>query len=142
LDSFITQRSGLSGTRHYVSNFSGPVGTVIEPLDEYYFQIDRCELLTRIHAGHPVWTHLELTKEAQGNFRMALSGSNSEIICRAVRDAVVKIVDTPFGKCPFRVHVDSTQDGTEVVNMVGERVRPGLLRRDGLGDVLSPAKLV
>jgi hypothetical protein len=27
-----------------------------------------------------------------------------------------KVVDTPFGKRPFRVHIDPTQDGAEVVN--------------------------
>lgn len=60
----------------------------------------------------------------------------------AVGDAVVKIVDAPFGKRPFRVHVDPTQDGAEVVNMVCDRVRAELLRRIGLEDVLIPAKLV
>src|SRR6202023_1439664 len=41
----------------------------------------------------------------------------------AVGEAIVKIVDAPFGKRPFRVHVDPTQDGAEVVNMVSDRVR-------------------
>ena len=60
----------------------------------------------------------------------------------AVAEAVVKIVDTPFGKRPFRVHIDPTQDGAEVVNIVSDRVRAELLRRIGLADVLTPAKLV
>jgi hypothetical protein len=60
----------------------------------------------------------------------------------AVAEAIIKIVDTPFGKRPFRVHVDPTQDGAEVVNMVSDRVRAELLRRIGLGDVLTAAKLV
>jgi hypothetical protein len=60
----------------------------------------------------------------------------------AVAEAVVKIVDMPFGKRPFRVHIDPTQDGAEVVNMVSDRVRAELLRRIGLADVLTPAKLV
>jgi NAD(P)-dependent dehydrogenase (short-subunit alcohol dehydrogenase family) len=55
----------------------------------------------------------------------------------AVADAIVKIVDTPFGKRPFRVHVDPTQDGAEVTNMVMDRVRAELLRRIGLGDLLQ-----
>jgi hypothetical protein len=49
----------------------------------------------------------------------------------------VKIVDTPFGKRPFRVHVDPTEDGAEVTNMVMDRVRAELLRRIGLGDLLQ-----
>ena len=60
----------------------------------------------------------------------------------AVGEAIVKVVDAPFGKRPFRVHVDPTEDGAEVVNMVCDRVRAELLRRIGLADVLTPAKLV
>jgi NAD(P)-dependent dehydrogenase (short-subunit alcohol dehydrogenase family) len=59
-----------------------------------------------------------------------------------VAKAIVKAVDTPFGKRPFRVHIDPTQDGAEVVNMVSDRVRAELLRRIGLADLLTPAKLV
>jgi hypothetical protein len=55
----------------------------------------------------------------------------------AVADAIVKIVDTPFGKRPFRVHVDPIEDGAEVSNMVMDRVRAELLRRIGLGDLLQ-----
>ncbi|HEY0746176.1 MAG TPA: hypothetical protein VGD63_05715 [Steroidobacteraceae bacterium] len=50
----------------------------------------------------------------------------------------MKVVDAPFGKRPFRVHIDPSQDGAEVVNAVSDRVRIELLRRIGLGDVLSP----
>jgi NAD(P)-dependent dehydrogenase (short-subunit alcohol dehydrogenase family) len=55
-----------------------------------------------------------------------------------VADAIVKVVDTPFGERPFRVHIDPTQDGAEVVNMMSDRVRAELLRRIGLGDLLTP----
>jgi len=58
-----------------------------------------------------------------------------------VADAIVKLVDAPFGKRPFRVHHDPTQDGAEVVNMVSDRVRAELLRRIGLADVLTPRDL-
>jgi len=58
-----------------------------------------------------------------------------------VADAIVKVVDAPFGKRPFRVHIDPTQDGAEVVNMVLDRVRAELLRRIGLADVLTPRAL-
>jgi len=51
----------------------------------------------------------------------------------AVGEAIVKLVDTPFGKRPFRVHIDPTQDGAEVVNMVCDRVRAELLRRHRSG---------
>src|SRR4029077_13901893 len=58
-----------------------------------------------------------------------------------VADAIVKVVETPFGKRPFRVHYDPTQDGAEVVNAVSDRVRAELLRRIGLTDVLTPRSL-
>jgi NAD(P)-dependent dehydrogenase (short-subunit alcohol dehydrogenase family) len=59
----------------------------------------------------------------------------------AVADAIVKVVDAPFGKRPFRVHVDPAEDGAEVVNAVLDRVRAELLRRIGLGDLLVPRVL-
>lgn len=57
----------------------------------------------------------------------------------AVADAIVKVVDAPFGKRPFRTHIDPTEDGAAVVNPVLDRVRAELLRRIGLADVLKPA---
>jgi hypothetical protein len=56
----------------------------------------------------------------------------------AVAEAIVKVVDTPFGKRRFRVQEDLAQDGAEVVNAVSDRVRAELLRRIGLGDLLTP----
>lgn len=55
-----------------------------------------------------------------------------------VAAAIVKVVDTPFGKRPFRVHVDPANDGAEVVNGVADRVRTELLRNMGLDDLLHP----
>jgi NAD(P)-dependent dehydrogenase (short-subunit alcohol dehydrogenase family) len=51
---------------------------------------------------------------------------------------IVQVVDTPFGKRPFRVHVDPSQDGAEVVGAVAERVRREIYRNIGLEDLLSP----
>src|SRR5229473_2266050 len=56
----------------------------------------------------------------------------------AVAEAIVKVVDLPFGKRPFRVHIDPAQDGAEIVNGVLDRVRAEMLRRIGLSDVLKP----
>jgi hypothetical protein len=55
-----------------------------------------------------------------------------------VAGAIVNVVDAPFGRRPFRVHVDPTQDGAEVVNAVSDRIRAEMLRRIGLGDLLTP----
>ena len=58
----------------------------------------------------------------------------------AVADAVVTVVNMPFGTRPFRTHIDPAQDGCEVVNTVADRVRAEFLRRIGLGDLLAPRK--
>jgi NAD(P)-dependent dehydrogenase (short-subunit alcohol dehydrogenase family) len=58
----------------------------------------------------------------------------------AVADAVVKVVDMPFGTRPFRMHVDPAQDGCEVVNAVADRIRAEFLRRIGFGDLLGPRR--
>lgn len=55
-----------------------------------------------------------------------------------VARAMVRLVDTPHGKRPLRVHVDPVGDGAEVVNAVADRVRTDFLRRIGLEDVLRP----
>lgn len=56
----------------------------------------------------------------------------------SVADAIAYVVDLPFGKRPFRIHIDPSQDGAEIVNGVADRVRAELLRRIGLADILSP----
>ena len=53
-------------------------------------------------------------------------------------EAIVKVVDAPFGKRPFRVHVDPSQDGAEIVNGVADRVRAEMFRRIGLEYLLHP----
>jgi NAD(P)-dependent dehydrogenase (short-subunit alcohol dehydrogenase family) len=55
-----------------------------------------------------------------------------------VAEAIARVVDMPFGKRPFRAHIDPSQDGAEVVNGVADRVRAELLRRIGLADLLHP----
>jgi NAD(P)-dependent dehydrogenase (short-subunit alcohol dehydrogenase family) len=54
-----------------------------------------------------------------------------------VARAIVRVVDMPFGKRPFRVHIDPASDGAEVVNMVADRVRAEFLRRIALADILT-----
>jgi hypothetical protein len=55
-----------------------------------------------------------------------------------VAKAIVRVVDLPFGKRPFRIHIDPSEDGCEIVNGVADRVRAELFRRIGLEDLLSP----
>jgi NAD(P)-dependent dehydrogenase (short-subunit alcohol dehydrogenase family) len=55
-----------------------------------------------------------------------------------VARAIARVVDTPFGQRPFRVHIDPSQDGAEIVNGVADRVRAEMFRRIGLEDLLKP----
>jgi NAD(P)-dependent dehydrogenase (short-subunit alcohol dehydrogenase family) len=56
-----------------------------------------------------------------------------------VAQAVVRIVELPPGRRPFRVHVDPSRDGSEVVSAVADRIRAEFFRRVGLDDLLTPA---
>ena len=58
----------------------------------------------------------------------------------AVAEAIVKVVDAPFGKRPFRVHIDPTQDGAEVAFAVIDRVRTEMLHRVRLDELLAPVR--
>jgi NAD(P)-dependent dehydrogenase (short-subunit alcohol dehydrogenase family) len=55
-----------------------------------------------------------------------------------VADEIVKVVDMPFGKRPFRIHYDPTKDGADVGFAVLDRVRAEMLHRVGLSDLLKP----
>lgn len=55
-----------------------------------------------------------------------------------VAQAIAGLVALPFGRRPFRVHIDPSQDGAEIVNGVADRVRAELLRNIGLADLLQP----
>jgi NAD(P)-dependent dehydrogenase (short-subunit alcohol dehydrogenase family) len=52
---------------------------------------------------------------------------------------IVVVVDRPFGKRPFRVHVDPSQDGAEIVNGVADRMRREMYRNIDLEVLLQPA---
>ena len=55
-----------------------------------------------------------------------------------VAAAIARLVDTPKGQRPFRVHIDPADDGAETVNRVGDLVRTTFYHRIGLDDLLTP----
>jgi NAD(P)-dependent dehydrogenase (short-subunit alcohol dehydrogenase family) len=57
----------------------------------------------------------------------------------AVAVAITDIVNAPFGKRPYRVYVDPSQDGAEEVFRVGDRVRREMFQNIGLKDLLTPS---
>ena len=54
-----------------------------------------------------------------------------------VANEVVRVVDLPAGERPFRVHVDPSRDGAEVVAAVADRIRSEFFHRVGLSDLLA-----
>jgi NAD(P)-dependent dehydrogenase (short-subunit alcohol dehydrogenase family) len=58
-----------------------------------------------------------------------------------VARAVVRVVDTPKGQRPFRVHIDPANDGAEEVNALGDRIRAAFYQRVGLADLLTPTNV-
>lgn len=55
-----------------------------------------------------------------------------------VATAIADVVAMPHGKRPFRVHLDPSDDGSEVVNAVADRVREQFYERIGFTDLLHP----
>jgi NAD(P)-dependent dehydrogenase (short-subunit alcohol dehydrogenase family) len=55
-----------------------------------------------------------------------------------VARAIARVVATPFGKRPFRTHIDPSSDGADIGFGVTDRMRAELLRRIGLEDLLGP----
>lgn len=53
---------------------------------------------------------------------------------------ITAVVDIPKGRRPFRVHIDPVDDGAEVVNTVGDRIRREFYTRVGLEDLLTPSR--
>lgn len=94
------------------------------------------------HAGHPADAVIAEAYEAHYAGLMdqvsaklaelAPAGSDPGEVARAI----VRVVDTPKGKRPFRVHIDPANDGAEEVNAVGDRIRTGFYQRIGLADLL------
>jgi NAD(P)-dependent dehydrogenase (short-subunit alcohol dehydrogenase family) len=65
---------------------------------------------------------------------LAPSDADPEEVARAV----VRVVDTPKGERPFRIHIDPANDGAEEVNAVGDRIREQFYERIGLTELLHP----
>lgn len=52
---------------------------------------------------------------------------------------IVRVVGLPAGDRPFRVHVDPSRDGSEVVSVVSDRIRAEFYQRIGIAELL-PAR--
>ena len=97
------------------------------------------------HSGRPADTAREAEYEAgpYAGYGPKIQEAFARIVppdadARAVADAIVEVVDTEFGKRPFRVHIDPTKDGAEVAFAVMDRVRDEMLHRVGMSELLTP----
>ncbi|MEW2164035.1 SDR family NAD(P)-dependent oxidoreductase [Streptomyces sp. NPDC007084] len=94
--------------------------------------------------GHPAETAVLPAYEERYGALMEQVGARLAALAPAgadaslVADAIVDIVGTPWGRRPFRVHVDPADDGSAEVSEVADRVRARFLARIGLADVLTP----
>jgi len=59
-----------------------------------------------------------------------------------VARAIVAAVDAPYGKRPYRVHVDPSDDGSGLVSAVADRMRVQMFERAGLSDLLKVVPVV
>lgn len=100
------------------------------------------------HAGHPADTATATAYEvkyaglmADVNRRLAdLIPPDADVA--EVAHEIVRIVDMAPGTRPFRVHIDPSRDGSEVVSVVADRIRAEFYHRVGLGDLLSAGSSV
>lgn len=98
-----------------------------------------------VHSGSPSDT-ARATEYSEGPYKgipekaldglAALEPDDADV--HDVADAIVAVVNTDHGRRPFRVHIDPSQDGAEIVNGMADRVRVELFRRIGLEELLSP----
>lgn len=79
--------------------------------------------------------YAHLTDDLQKGFAATLD-PNADV--SEVANAVVQVVDTPFGQRPLRVHIATEPDGAEVVNAVADHIRAEFVRSMRLGDLLRP----
>ena len=94
------------------------------------------------HAGHPEDGEREAAyADAYGALReRMLAGLTAAFpeghTADEVAEEVVRVVGLPSGERPFRVHVDPSRDGSEVVSAVYDRVRAEFYRRIGIDELL------
>lgn len=97
------------------------------------------------HAGAPADKALQVEYETgpyAGVADQALKGlaalEPADADAGAVAIALADIVNMPFGKRPYRVFVDPSQDGAEEVFRIGDRMRREMFQNIGLKDLLTP----
>ncbi|MFJ6725065.1 SDR family oxidoreductase [Streptomyces sp. NPDC091281] len=96
-------------------------------------------------AGHPADEDTVAAYEARYGGLMEQVGTRLAALAPADADVadvareIVRVVNLPAGRRPFRTHVDPANDGSEEVSVVADRIRTEFYQRLGLEDLLHPA---
>ncbi len=95
------------------------------------------------HSGHPADGTVEaeyetryaglMTQVADKLAALVPEGANVSL----VSDEIARIVALPAGQRPYRVHIDPSDDGSEAVSVVADRIRRDFLTRVDLADLMS-----
>lgn len=160
---WVSSSSSAGGTPPYLSPYFAAKAAMDSIAVQYACELSRWGIETSIivpgaftsgtnhfsHSGRPADEARVAEYEAgpYSGFGEQVQKAFAEIVpadadVSQVADAIVDVVDAPFGKRPFRVHIDPTQDGADVGFTVLDRLRAEMLHRVGLSDLLKPRVLV
>jgi NAD(P)-dependent dehydrogenase (short-subunit alcohol dehydrogenase family) len=160
---WVSSSSSAGGTPPYLAPYFAAKAAMDSMAVQYARELSRWGIETSIivpgaftggtnhfaHAGRPADTAREAEYEAgpYAGFPAQLQQAFSAIVppdadASSVATAIVDVVNAPFGKRPFRVHIDPSQDGADVGFTVLDRLRAEMLHRVGLSDLLQPRALV
>ncbi len=160
---WVSSSSSAGGTPPYLAPYFGAKAAMDAIAVQYARELSRWGIETTLivpgaftsgtnhfaHAGRPADEAVvrEYEEGPLRGFGEQVQKAFAEIVppdadVSAVADAIVNVVDMPFGRRPFRVHIDPTQDGADVGFAVLDRVRAEMLYRVGLSDLLKPKKLL
>ena len=156
---WVSSSSSAGGTPPYLAPYFGAKAAMDAIAVQYARELSRWGIETSIivpgaftsgtnhfaHAGKPADQARVAAYEAgaYAGFGEEVQKAFAAIVppdadASAVADAIVNVVGMPFGKRPFRVHIDPSEDGADVGFTVLDRLRAEMLHRVGLSDLLKP----
>jgi NAD(P)-dependent dehydrogenase (short-subunit alcohol dehydrogenase family) len=159
---WVSSSSVAGGTPPYLAPYFGAKAAMDAIAIQYARELSRWGIETSIivpgaftrgtnhfaHSGQPADEARVAEYEAgpYAGFGEQVQKAFAEIVppdadANLVAEAIVNVVDAPYGKRPFRVHIDPTEDGADVGFTVTDRLRAEMLHRVGLADLLKPTSM-
>ena len=157
---WISSSSVAGGTPPYLAPYFGAKAAMDAIAIQYARELSRWGIETSIivpgaftrgtnhfaHSGQPADEARAAEYEAgpYAGFGEQVQKAFAEIVppdadANLVAEAIVSVVHAPYGKRPFRVHIDPTEDGADVGFTVTDRLRAEMLHRVRLADLLKPS---